>query len=641
MVFIDYFVLLFYGTGILGIGISLGRLVKNSSDLFAAGGQSPWWVSGLSSFMTMFSAGTFVVWGGIAYRLGIVAICISACYGVAAVVVGWTIAGKWKELGVSSGAEFIELRYGLSLVQFYTWIQGLFTIFTLGGAIYALSLVVCTLVELPVGLESSFFQFLRDDSTGNLSVLWFSVLIVAAVIAVTLSGGLWAVLITDTLQFVVLTVSVVFVVPLILGEAGGLGGFLETAGNTVVDDAGNTLLSPVAGNYTWWFLFGWVLIHYAKIGGEWAFVQRFTCVPGPRDARKSAFLFGGMYLISPLFWMLPAIAFRTIMPVPEAMTGELAAYLNPGDYAHLEVSQRLALDEGRWATVPMEELEKLRDPAVKRLSERAYILACQLVLPPGMIGLMVAAMISATASMATTQLNVYAGAFTEQIFGRFVPPKYRDKGLVQLGRFMTLLLGLVALAGALIIPRAGTFEDYIIAFSASLTFPLILPTIWGLMSGRVGLKAAWVTTVVGVLCSLTVKFGFQGQDAFFANAPWADTLVELASSNTAVVDWVVGLLVPATLLVVFELSASGTCKSNQLPIRRVTESRQAEPVKASTLPARLVGWSLLVIGILFVFLLPSAGAHMPVMWLFSLVLILGGMAVLYFLRRSGKKINCL
>src|SRR5690606_41547824 len=53
-----------------------GGKVKNTSDLFGAGGRSPWWVSGLSGFMTMFSAGTFVVWGGIAYKHGLVAVSI-------------------------------------------------------------------------------------------------------------------------------------------------------------------------------------------------------------------------------------------------------------------------------------------------------------------------------------------------------------------------------------------------------------------------------------------------------------------------------------------------------------------------------------------------------------------------------------
>ena len=66
----DWIVLSFYLIATVGIGILLGRKVKNTADLFAAGGASPWWASGLSAFMTMFSANTFVVWGGMAYEHG-------------------------------------------------------------------------------------------------------------------------------------------------------------------------------------------------------------------------------------------------------------------------------------------------------------------------------------------------------------------------------------------------------------------------------------------------------------------------------------------------------------------------------------------------------------------------------------------
>ena len=33
--------------------------------MFVAGRSSPWWLSGVSAYMTMFTAGTFVVWGGL------------------------------------------------------------------------------------------------------------------------------------------------------------------------------------------------------------------------------------------------------------------------------------------------------------------------------------------------------------------------------------------------------------------------------------------------------------------------------------------------------------------------------------------------------------------------------------------------
>ena len=353
---VDYFVIVIYLVGIVAAGMVFAGRMKSSSDMFAAGGQSPWWVSGLSGFMTMFSAGTFVVWGGIAYRYGFVAVAINMCYGVAALFVGWFVAGRWRAMGVSSAAEFLQLRFGGAVVQFYTWFQGAVNIGSLGGAIYALSMIVAALTPLSDG------HLLADAATGHLSVPLTSIILCLIVIAITFAGGLWAVLMTDVLQFVILVVSVLFVVPLILAQVGGWNAF--------IDQTPEGFTSMVADDFTGWFLTGWIIIHFFKIGGEWAFVQRFTCVPTSRDAKKAAYIFGAMYLISPLFWMIPPLVYRVINP----------------DADH----------------------------------EQAYILACQAVLPPGMLGLMIAAMASATASMATTQLNVFAGAFTTEVYQRFI-----------------------------------------------------------------------------------------------------------------------------------------------------------------------------------------------------------------------------
>ena len=138
---VDYFVIVIYLVGIVAAGMVFAGRMKSSSDMFAAGGQSPWWVSGLSGFMTMFSAGTFVVWGGIAYRYGFVAVAINMCYGVAALFVGWFVAGRWRAMGINSAAGFLQLRFGGAVVQFYTWFQGAVNIGSLGGAIYALSMI--------------------------------------------------------------------------------------------------------------------------------------------------------------------------------------------------------------------------------------------------------------------------------------------------------------------------------------------------------------------------------------------------------------------------------------------------------------------------------------------------------------------
>jgi len=135
----DWIVFITYLAGTVAVGLFLGRMVRNSKDLFTAGGKSPWWLSGLSAFMTMFSANTFVVWGGIAYEHGIVAVIINLCYGVAALLTGFTVAGKWKELGISTPAEYIDRRFGRGALHFYTWFMTTFRIVGTGGALYAIS----------------------------------------------------------------------------------------------------------------------------------------------------------------------------------------------------------------------------------------------------------------------------------------------------------------------------------------------------------------------------------------------------------------------------------------------------------------------------------------------------------------------
>ena len=90
------------------------------------------------------------------------------------------------------------------------------------------------------------------------------------VVAYTMMGGLWAVLMTDVLQFLVLTVVVLLVAALMVSGIENKEAFL--------DAAPEGFFSPVGGGYGWLFLFGWVTIHFFMIGAEWAFVQRFLSV---------------------------------------------------------------------------------------------------------------------------------------------------------------------------------------------------------------------------------------------------------------------------------------------------------------------------------------------------------------------------
>ncbi len=518
---LDVIILLAYLGGLLMLGAILSRRIKNSEDMFAAGGQSPWWMAGISGYMTMFSSGTFVVWGGIAFRQGVVGISILVMLGIAALLVGFFLAKKWKQTGVTTAAEYIEMRYGKAAVQLYSWFGMFVRMVGVGVALYSISVILSALILLPEG------NFFKSSTSDTLAVHWAVLLCGTVVVIYTIAGGMWAVLMADVLQFVVLTISVLIVVPLILGEVGGFSSFASKAPEG--------FFIPYSNEFPPLFLIGWIIVHFFKIGGEWAFVQRFLCVPNEKHAQKAAFIFGMLFLISPFLWMLPPMVYQVI--------------------------------------------DATADP------KQAYILACQLVLPPGMIGFLMASMFAATASMADSEINVFAGAFTREIYGRIFHKNSTEKHLVFVGRIFTLILGSVVVGVALAIPYLGGVEKVILQITGMLVAPLVLPTIWGLFSKKIGKRAVWYTLAMSLLSIIVFKGVLGEADWVVDNARMVETCI-------------IGIAVPLLTLIFLELTSQGQDLGYdrvQLSVADSTEHLQSQ--KASTMPQKILCGYILVIGV--------------------------------------------
>lgn len=530
----DWIVLSLMLLATLLVGVSLSRLVKSSSDMFAAGGQSPWWLSGLSAFMTMFSANTFVVWGGIAYQHGIVAVVINTCYGIAALLAGYTVAGRWKRLGIRTPAEYVERRFGRPALHFYTWFMMAFRIVGTGGALYA----IATLMLAAIGGD----QAARLGANLNVAIAVFALI----VIGYTMVGGLWAVLVTDTLQFIILNLAVLVVIPLSLAGVGGIG--------SAISGLPEGFLSLTTSRYTWFFLVGWVAIHYFMIGAEWAFVQRYLCVPSPRDARKSSYLFGGLYLISPLIWLLPPMLWRIKSPIPE---GADAA-------------------------------------AITRLAETAYIVSCKAVLPVGMLGLMLAALFSATASMISSQLNVFSGVLTENIY-RPLAKTDDDRKLVRAGRFFTCALGVVIAAIAIATPYLGGAAKLIISVTELMVTPLLAPVLASLFIRRIKTNAIWATV------GLCFPIGLVGR--------FTDLLSDTPFANTTFT----GVVLPVAIVLLLALRRSDGAPDVSSLVS-VAESADDSSVPVSNpVPLKIVAGCLVFCGLLMLALIPLNTGHLVLM----------------------------
>ena len=379
MEILDYITIAVFAAGIMFVGSLFSSTGKNMKSFFAGGGNVPWWISGLSLFMGFFSAGTFVVWGSIAYSMGFVAVTIQLTMAAAGFAVGLLIAPRWNKTGCLTAAEYITRRYGASTQKLYTYIFLFISIFTTGSFLYP----IAKIIEVAAGIPLS-----------------SSILILGVFCMIYVSlGGLRAVVVTDVLQFIILFAAVIIVIPLAFGEVGGVPEFLAR-----VPEGFFTLF---AGEYNWVFIVAFMLYNLFFLGGNWAYVQRYTSVRTPRDAKKVGVLFGMLYTFSPILWMLPPMIYRVFEP---GLSG----------------------------------LE----------NENAYLLMCKQTMPAGMLGLMLGGMIFATASSLNATLNISAGVFTNDIFKR-LRPAAGETTLMKVARISTLGFGVLAIAVALLIPNMG------------------------------------------------------------------------------------------------------------------------------------------------------------------------------------------
>lgn len=567
MATIDYIVLVAYLMGTLAVGFYYYSRNRSSQDMFAAGGTSPWWVSGLSGFMTLKSAGTFVVWGGLAYREGVVAIAIVTCIGISGILVGLFVAGRWREIGVTTPAEFIDFRFGPGAVQFYTWTMMAVRTFSAGVALYAVAVMLVSLVPLAPGNP------FRDAVTGNLSIEATILLFGAIIIVYTVSGGLWAVLMTDVLQFIVLKLAVIFIIPLLL---------LRLYDGSPIASVPPSFFVPVTEQYTFLFLAGWVAIHFFVVGAEWAFAQRYICVPSIADARKSAILFGALYLISPTIWLTPTIIYRMIDPVA-----------NP---------------------------------------EAAYILASKLVLPVGMLGLMMAAMFSAAASSISGQLNVFAGVLSEQFYRKLFNPSAADTRMVWVGRLFTLLIGLATILVAVLVPRLGGAEKIVLTLTGFLLGPLMAPSVFGLLSGRIGRSAVFTTAIVSIAVGSFFKLA----------APSIPGIAELwiagwVQANARMSDILFGAVLPTVILVVAHFR-SRHAAPGWPELKRRTAAYQPTPpstVAGDHSPSVVTWISLAATGGVMLALVPFNDAGRTPLILFAACLLALAGVIWWFSRRRA------
>jgi solute:Na+ symporter, SSS family len=314
---LDYIAIVMYMIMMSGIGLFLGRFVKNMNDYFKGGSGVSWIAGGISNFMTKFSTFIFVAYAGIAYQDGLVAITVLWSTVFPSLIAVFFFAKRWKRAGVMSPVEFLETRYNAPMRQIFSWSGVVFKLLDDMIKLYSIGLFVTAASGIP-----------------------FETAVIGCGIVVTLYtvvGGFWAVIVTDVVQFVILFFATLILVPLAYQAAGGI----------------ENMQAVIPQNMTWfngkkgmplWLSTYYVLL-IIRYCGNWTFIQRFYSAKTENDGQKLAILSSILFFIFPVIFLFPPLAARVILPNlanPEMAYVSLCVHLLPSGIMGLMIAAMFA-----------------------------------------------------------------------------------------------------------------------------------------------------------------------------------------------------------------------------------------------------------------------------------------------------------
>lgn len=285
----------------------------------------------------------------------------------------------------------------------------------------------------------------------------------AVILAYCVIGGLWAVVITDFLQAAILVPFTVVMFFASLAKVGGLEGL--AAG--MPPEAVSLALPP---GYGWSYVLCWAVM--TSVGyNTAAMAQRYLSVEDERASRRIALLCFSLFLVGAFIWFVPPFAMRVLYPDLSSVWPGLA---NP--------------------------------------QESSYALAALTLLPSGLVGIMLAAMFSATMSSLSGVLNLHASIISRDIFPTLVKKRAGESEKLTVAWVATFAVGIAIMAIALAM-AAGRYT----VFGAMVTFNTVMslsygpPALLGLVVRRTpswsGLAAFAAALAVGSIGSFALGWG--------------------------------------------------------------------------------------------------------------------------------------
>ncbi len=455
---IDLIVVIIYAIGIFGLAQWVSREkaghAKDTSDYFLASKSLPWWAIGASLIAANISAEQIVGMSGSGYAMGLAIASYEWMAALTLLIVGKYFLPIFLRNQIYTMPQFLEQRYGklLPVLMAVFWLA-LYVFVNLTSIIWLGSIAV----NKVAGIDQA-YALIGLGLFALLYQLW---------------GGLKAVALTDIVQVTLLVFGGLVISYLTLTQIGGGQGFL--AGFSILVERVPThfdmILTPDNKFYN--DLPGIAVL----VGGMWIanlsywgfnqyIIQRALAAKNLGEAQKGVMFAAYLKLLMPVIIVLPGIAAVVLAP-------DLAK----PDEAY---------------------------PTMMRL------------LPPGLLGLVFAALIAAIIASTASKINSIATIFTLDLYAKArgiptrgednVGDKGREKHLVLIGRGVAALAIVIAIFAAKpLIGQSDQAFQFIQEFSGFFTPGITVIFLLGLFWKKATEAGAIVAAITSVLLSYFLK----------------------------------------------------------------------------------------------------------------------------------------
>ena len=389
---LDWVVLGVYFAVTFGVAWALrGRAQKSLADFFVSGRGVPWWIAGTSMVATTFAADTPLAVTGLTANFGIAGNWLWWALLLSGMMTVFFFARLWRRAGVLTDVELIELRYAGRPAAFLRGFRALYLGVLMNCLIIGwVNLAMVKILKVSLGL-------------GKIEAVLLCLLITAVYTTVS---GLWGVLITDLLQFILMMAMTIVMAYYAVAAVGGLGSLAEKVQATEAAQ-GRALLDFLPAADSPWMPRSVFLVYIGVIwwaswypgaepGGGGYVAQRIFCAKDEKHSLLATLWFNiAHYALRPWPWILVALASVVLYP---------------------DLADR----------------------------EAGYVQVMVDHLPASLRGLMLAAFLAAYMSTISTHLNWGASYAINDFYRRFVRPEASEKHHLRAAQVATLLLMLIA-----------------------------------------------------------------------------------------------------------------------------------------------------------------------------------------------------